>query len=440
MNQPPAKNRLNAWGRGFLALVLLTLIAGFIGGFLPFSYPGLPQVVRQAASTAGFDSCAVEHVTMTPFIGLIAVDLSAKKRSGANHDLIVAASRMKIDYRPVEILLSWNHLQHDLQSMAATFDQRFSVDKIRAVIRASDSLIFPYIWRASLHGAHIEQRTVDTRLPDWLLDNCYLSFETAKKGPLRIQSEIQAQSMTLGPVRLQDVGAEIDIQDEMLYLKKFAGKFNDGKFRGFMDISLDKRTLTTGSFFAKNIDLAEVSRLSGAKNEIVDGQADITLHLKQSALCLPCVRGNGSFIIRELNLNNIPLLNAIAQTIMLPALNELKFKQVTGDIDISSGEIHCDNIKARGDEMDINAVGWIEPTGYFSFKIEGSLSPSVRPKVDPLVWESLFDGEKGRKAFRCTVSGTAANPHVAIDREHTQRAMRSVLKSISSEIRSILGK
>jgi hypothetical protein len=419
-------------------LGLLILLAGILllAGFFPFSHPVLSRYIDKALSAATFDSCMVRSATLTPYKGIVIQELKAIRPIRGQRTIEVAASSLSVDYHPVEILLNRKAFFQGIHS-ASTLPNGLPLINILTFIQRCDSLILPYIKALSIRNGQLILRSRGAAAKDTVVDGLNFSMAGGNEDGFHILSSLEASSMKLARLRINQAEAEIEVQGDNLYLRKAAANIIGGKARGLLDINLEKRMISSGSISLKKFDLSQAVVALGRNLGTVSGSGDITFDLRSSPLCIQCVRGKGDVTLRDVKLTGIPLLSSVAQKLMLPILNDVSFKQITGDLALTDAEVVCENVKARGELMDIDATGLIEPTGYFKFKVKGTLNAAMKDKVDALVWESMFDGENDKRYFLCTISGTYADPVVVIDKEHVERAMRTVIKSLGKELQDM---
>jgi hypothetical protein len=427
---PPLSMPLRLVLFGILTLIGLVIAAGFV----PFSHPRLTARVRADLLAAGCDSCSIGRVTLTPFIGIGISELYVRKRVDASSRLAVTIPHLKADYRLVEILVNWPQFNAGVRQLVNT-ELRPDRFNLTATLQRADSLLFPYIWRFSCQDSRICQ--VQTSGLDTLGEDVSCYYVRTKEKPLTLQLGLDALKLHYGVFRLAQPSFEVEVRDGKVLAKKVTARIGDGRLRGVFDINLAQQAITSGSFSLKKIDLASLHGLSARKVGTVAGMGSLEGDLRPAPLCLPCTKARGTFNFHDVYVNRIPLLNTVTGKLCIPALQELTFKSLTGDFYLLDGQVACENVKARGEPMNIDASGWIEPAGYFRFKVEGTLAASFKPQVDPLIWSSMVEAKDGDRKFFCTFSGTFDDPTMTIDPQHTQRAVRNVLKLLGGELRNI---
>jgi hypothetical protein len=146
------------------------------------------------------------------------------------------------------------------------------------------------------------------------------------------------------------------------------------------------------------------------------------------------IAGTGSFEIKDMVADNIPLQRTLVMLLALPGLSHVEFDRVRSPLKVEGGKIYT-QMEATGEPLAFNSDGWTRLDGYFRQEVSGLLSEEFVDTLRPIIRSGLVRQEDGRRLFECTVRGTFEDPRLTLKQGTVRRAVRSMFRSLGGSLR-----
>jgi uncharacterized protein YhdP len=262
-------------------------------------------------------------------------------------------------------------------------------------------------WRADIHAARLDVRH--------LIKDATTAAPAASSLPLAINARIDR--LILAPRReLDQVTAE---------LLRTGGSWQsgrlDGKFVGGHRLSLRFGEGGGQRLVFQSDDLGATLKLLDVTDNVVGGRLTIDGQLSDvngRRMLTARVEGNNYTLMRAsipARLLALPSLTGLASTL---SGTGLPFSSLRGDFIYNGGQITIQRMLAFGEALGVTANGWID-IDRDRLELQGTVAPaylvnSLLGNV-PIIGQMLGGGAQGLIAANYRVSGTTADPDVAVN-------------------------
>jgi hypothetical protein len=423
--------------RGIITVGTILFIMIF-AGFIPYSTGMMREKAQRICEKSFGGTCVIKRITLVPWRGFSIDSLVlSRKDIGTEQEALIPHARLS--YRIVPLLFRLVDIK------------TFAIEKphLRIVLPKSKSV--PVVENEGKRPlANDFRKTLLEGFPFSVafrsvsIDNGDFSVERGGKPlveaagvdaamkfsydkPLLLDGKIAVRSLRFGGlwdiVRLK---AKLAVSDLNVTLSQCRGEFYGGTADASGKTDLSLGTIENFHFELSHVNLKKLYEGSRIGKGECSGELDGKIDMNESPLDPDSLNGIGKVMLSDVEAHDLPLQNSLFVFIAVPKLRDITFSRLGTDLTVKNGRIFTPYIHGEGEPLEVNADGWVGFNGQLSEKCEAVFSPDFSGGLPPVVERSLDKKDDGRRSFKCSVSGTFANPQLQVDKRIVRRVVKNV--------------
>lgn len=424
--------------RGVVAVLglLCALSVIFVSGFLPLSLAPVQKTVVSFLERYIGSPVTVEKAWLVPWKGVRLQGLRFATIQAGGLVTEVAAEDVFLRYRLRRVV-------SDRERLRRLLDRRDSARGSRA--SKPDGTVGGGVLSRSSMAELV--KSVRAQGVDIAVHGGTRELVVARDAELRFDAQGSTLRRSTGRVRAHSLcaygawvvdraSARIDIDDSIVGVEDFHGRFCNGRAKGRLRFLRQRNRLEQCEVSLKHLDLREWYAATGAEKGLLEGWLDLDLTFDPAPLIPDSIAGKGRFEIRRMVADNIPLQRTLIMLLALPGLSHVEFDRVRSPLKIEGGKVFTE-MEATGEPLGFSSAGWTRLDGYFSQDVSGRLSEEFVDTLSPLIRSGLAREDDGRRSFDCTVKGTYENPRLTLKHGTVRRAVRGMFRSLGGSLRGV---
>ncbi len=233
-----------------------------------------------------------------------------------------------------------------------------------------------------------------------------------------ITSTLVAENIRIDKFRITGITSRINVREGSLSTPLFSGIIYGGALAGNLEMDLTAKGIPYRcSLKLNNMDFERLMHDMSGNKEKAYGNLTMGISITGITAVPGRIRGNGSINISDADLGPMPILTpllgdiyAAAQT-FVPAIKPVKIDAASMDFEIKNRRILTDNLVLHGEDITINAEGYMDFDGNLDLVFENRL-PHPDPEKDQEWPKALRNAivSFGRFLGKTRLTGTIKDP------------------------------
>lgn len=432
-------------GIAILSILLIIITGLLIIRFVAFSPENMKKKAEKILYMSVVDSCSVGSIEIKALRGIIIHDIKVVKSITEEKTLRVSIPELFINYKLFKIVSQKKAFEDAIKGRFSKLIMRELNPEmgylpfLYSQITGSDTTLLSCTKSIEFENITIEIDSLGEIYKEIKDVSGEIRIKRAKTGSTRLKIKLFIDEIMLNGIRISDLKTNIKIKGHYCEIKKLTCEPLGGKFKGEFNLNLRDNQINSGEFEIINFDLEKLYLAKSEEEGTILGKCNCFWAFDSCTFRLDSLKGKGKLQANGFSAKDLPIQKKIASLTSLKSLKHIQFEKVEGVFVAEENRIKCDTIEAYGKPLSLNASGYFEPANqYYSFELRGIFERHYKDSVSEIIWEALFPEKRGRRSFRCTISGTPENAGVSFDKKQAKRAINSVIKSISKDIKSFL--
>jgi hypothetical protein len=434
--RPFSVNHIMEWFATILLLVaILTGIAGLI---FPISHPMLVRKVTNYLHKCGADSCSVGSVTIKIWQGIEITDLYFTKRMNSLEQYSFKAEKLLVNANLLSSLMDLKKFR-ELPGKGKEYlfyelyrePQYYLGEWFRFLNQYRNfrgiNIIEPHLQILGYDSLHID-------LKGGIID---VSNNYEKK---EMGINYQIGSAIVNGVHVEFNKGTLLLDEKNLKIVKGRGAYLNGKYKMAGDIDLFHSRCNDVQIGITDLQMSSLYSHFRPVYGKIDGKINIDLRLDPSVFHYDSLSGSGGLVLEDVSIAGTSLQNTISSMIMCHQIDTLHFDKIKNDFDLKKNLTFFNLTHGTGDEINFSAKGWIHSDGSLNQNVEAVFNEKFVKKLQPVVVNSLIEGENGNRIFKCKVYGNSSSPRVALDSTVLRNAIGSVFDDMKENFKYLFKK
>ncbi len=420
------------------SLLFAVVVAILIAGFFPVSHPVITRHVGSLMSKSTLDTCTIGKVRLALWKDVTLYDVHTSDMSEEGLKYVANLSRIRINCNVINIMQKWSQIKKDYKLFCSSFSQRLNQNTCMAI---HELLMFAaqseYIKSISIDGKTVK---ISKRNAPFISAESFcfdISREQEKSRNIRIDFDAAELVYLKNDFTFLRVNCLFD--KKFFNINRCRARVFDGKIKFVTRLDLVNKRMHDFTLDASGLNLEKMIASTDIPR-CISGSMDIDLNLISSALELDSVRGKGVVNVSEMSVWETPVQRALAELLENPNFNRLSFSRVKADFEILDRNTIRTDISGSGEVLDFKSNGMLNLKGKINQQVDAALSENAIKELPGFVVNSLALNENNRRAVRCRIYGTLAEPKVELDREILKKAIGNVFEQMRENLKGIFRK
>jgi hypothetical protein len=438
----------------FLLVCLGLIMCVIILGFVPFSSAALKNKVEGLLKESLNGQCTIDKLNITLWKGIVLSDVQYRYNDQRKSQLRLLCTFPRITVSYFLIPVIFKHLiinkisfENPIVSIecpdpAVLRETPPEVVSIAAIKRVIATLPYTVLVRSfSITNAQVTYLKDKSVLAGG--KGVELSLTIGLDHGLVLNGRLSASDLTImDNYRFTGCKASIRIKGTEVFLQDCRASFYGGALSIKGAVDLTGNTVNSLLVSLTDLKLEEWYRAQGQGKGELSGTMNAFMALDKSKFAVDSLRGKGWVKATAVSTHGTSLQKNLVLRLIIPKLETLKFSKIYSDLVVKNGAIYTGNFYGKGDPVDFKADGLIKMNGQLSERIEGVFSADFSNGLPDIVRNSLLpvEGNKEKRAFKCSIQGTVDNPHLEIDQRIVNRAVNNVFEAIGKSIGNLFKK
>jgi|GEM_PF-3126433 len=413
---------------GLIVCTALFVMAGYrqIGGVF------VKEKTLHVLHLAGIDSCTAGNVRITPWKEITIDSLFIKPSIGNERVIEAVIARCQVQYGIVPVLRFI--LKNREIILDRTLSQRDSVSEMTKKELWKNALGLVDMFKYS--GSRL--KLYEKNNPVVSILNYTVDARAGNVFSNEIKGHITADSIYYGQWRFSGVLTDFSYKKNTFAVSDCKGTFLDGTVFCDVSVALDSMRLQNAHAVINGVNIDNYYMILKKYYGMIQGTADITIDLVNSAIDRDSLNGKGVVIARNVSVKNLPVQNAIVSLIGFPQLANIPFDSIVTGFELQNGNKIINKMDGRGSIIAFTANGWLMDDGRLMQQVDGKLTREFVETLPGVISESMYKTPDNGRKFKCKVYGSLDHPKVELSNETLKKAFSGAFDSVKKHIEDVL--
>ncbi|HDM37479.1 MAG TPA: AsmA family protein [Candidatus Omnitrophica bacterium] len=223
----------------------------------------------------------------------------------------------------------------------------------------------------------------------------------------------QVKQIYLKGLKLDNFYLNISMQDKKIFINNLSAKPYGGSLNlsGYIDLAKESPSYMIEAL-VKDVDLKRLTKDTKLKDKNISGLTYLKMKIMNPLKDISGLYGNGTLLITEGSLFELPLLSGLATIIGLSQFEKVVFKEAYADFVIKNRTISTENSTLISDILSLKSKGSIDFNGNLNFITDIELSKRTYESLGKSGQiAAIFFDVLGKYLIRIKTTGKLTEPH-----------------------------
>ena len=223
----------------------------------------------------------------------------------------------------------------------------------------------------------------------------------------------QVKQIYLKGLKLDNFYLNISMQDKKIFINNLSAKPYGGSLNlsGYIDLAKESPSYMIEAL-VKDVDLKRLTKDTKLKDKNISGLTYLKMKIMNPLKDISGLYGNGTLLITDGSLFELPLLSGLATIIGLSQFEKVVFKEAYADFVIKNRTISTENSTLISDILSLKSKGSIDFNGNLNFITDIELSKRTYESLGKSGQiAAIFFDVLGKYLIRIKTTGKLTEPH-----------------------------
>lgn len=290
-----------------------------------------------------------------------------------------------------------------------------------------------------------EQKPPNSPQPDRQKNPAQIEKEVPTNLKLSAYGKVNIGEISKSQLKLREIKLNYRIKDNVLALDEIDALIFGGSIKG--NVSADnskKQPAFQGKIAGQEIKAGEIMT---AFDKSVDLSGELATNLsfqgtgKEWSVIRENLNADGRFTLADGGMKSTPITMALASLLNIPELNDLQFRDFSGNFTIADGNVSLDS-NLQNDNINLLAKGIVGLDGGLNMPLTLQLSPEYGKQLDNnATFTKYLADEQGHTTLYLKAKGSVQKPKLTLNSQGIKKQASKVIeKKIMEELGRVITK
>lgn len=250
---------------------------------------------------------------------------------------------------------------------------------------------------------------------------------------LEARGQVKVGKMAYRNLFINDFQFDYELGENVVHLSDISALTAEGRLAGKAAVDLNEFTPGyNGTLAVRGIQLAPLQRnLFAEAGERISGNLTADFHFSGAGFQWPALgdtlNGEGSYKLLRGRINQVKILDAIADLLQEKRLEDIYYEELSGDFRVRDGKVILEG-SLSGEQVEGSSEGMVGLDGELALPLELRLSSELSDRMASKVSLNRYVREKdGAAKLNLYLTGTLNSPEVSLDTDSARKKIKDKL-------------